>query len=157
MGVKVATSAHRGCVATEERLKHLRQLASLRYARTLNQHQHDRDLALERGLDLDANPIVLIRNPRRLAPARTDPVWSNDSNQGAAPVEHLMDVVVKVDTVWNIDIVHEDAVVSIVLGQTVEDPASRSRCIVSTIGEDDLDVRTGHVTSMIFLKISFRE
>jgi hypothetical protein len=131
--VEVAATVYLGCMATDERVKRLRQLVSPWYGRTLNQYRHDQDFALKCSLNLDANPIILILDPRRLASALTHPAWPDDSKQDVASVEDLMDVVVKVDTGQYIVDVPEDVLRSIALDQQVMNSANCSCHVIPTI------------------------
>ncbi len=107
MGMKITSGFHLGRIAECEIFEALRKVFRPRHGRVVDQNGDDRNVLLQRRLDLDAHRIALVLDAPVSAAARTEPLRTDHDNDHVAAQKGVLDVLAKIRPERDIVDIHE--------------------------------------------------
>ncbi len=99
--VEVGILTHLYTVAEGQRLKGIWQICLTRHDRSAHQHRNHRNVARQRGLNLNSHQITRILESQLSFGFDIEPSVTDDGKKDIAFTHKFVNVVAKVETEWN--------------------------------------------------------
>src|SRR6202040_979831 len=113
MMIEISAAIDRDGLQIDEILESVRKLARLRHSRAADQHRDDRDLPLERRLDLHSDRIRLVVYSAAGTLGPAEPSWPDHDEQSVGSTQRVGDLSTKIDSRPDIVDIPEDRALSV--------------------------------------------
>jgi hypothetical protein len=119
------------------------QLVGLWHPRTVQEDRDYRNIALQRGCDLDAHEVMrIIKAAVSIVVARVEPIWANQSDQCITLRDLLAQNPNEVRAERNSVNVHEQEIAAELLRESVVNAPGVARALVTTIADKNCQFAT---------------
>src|SRR5262249_15863252 len=123
MRMKIPPGFHLRRIVKTKVFQTVRKFVLSGHTGTIDQDGNCWNASLQRRLDLDADGIALILDSCISRPGRTNPLRSNNRDQNLILQQGIFDMFAKIRPEWYAVYVHENGIVSVMLGKPVADTA----------------------------------